>query len=233
MGKGRAGDDLSPLGSLLSPLGSLLSPGILAGQDSRGDGSSSGASPSQEKFLQNRAQACCDTANYPLEPGMCLTTASRIILLLLGAASWGLWRHSHAQPSPWGWCPIPGRDSSGSVMQECCCTSPQGLGSAGSPCHIHSPLWESVPRKNPTSLTPLQSLQPSTSGMLGGSCSHLGVTPSLLPQDNRASSAWMRHLRAVAAPAGGTRWNRGSFICVFPAKPGGSCLIQGQIPGWI
>lgn len=109
----------------------------------------------------------------------------------------------------------------------------QGLGSAGSPCHIHSPLWESVPRKNPTSLTPLQSLQPSTSGMLGGSCSHLGVTPSLLPQDNRASSAWMRHLRAVAAPAGGTRWNRGSFICVFPAKPGGSCLIQGQIPGWI
>lgn len=182
MGKGRAGEDLSPLGSLLSPLrfllsplGSLLSPGILVGQDSRGDGSSNGASPNQEKFLQNRAQACCDTAKYPLQPGMCLTTSSRIILLLLGAASGRLWRHSRAQPSPWGWCPILGRDSSGSVMQECCCTSSQGLGRAGSPCRIHSPLQESGPRKNPTSLTPLRRAS-STSGMLGGSCSHLGIT---------------------------------------------------------
>lgn len=149
MGKGRAGDDLSPLGSLLSPLGSLLSPGILAGQDSRGDGSSSGASPSQEKFLQNRAQACCDTANYPLEPGMCLTTASRIILLLLGAASWGLWRHSHAQPSPWGWCPIPGRDSSGSIMQECCCTSPRAWAVLGLPVTSTAPCGSLSPGKIP------------------------------------------------------------------------------------
>lgn len=61
----------------------------------------------------------------------------------------------------------------------------------------------------------------------------LEVTPSLLPKDNQASSAWMRCPRAVAAPAGGTHWNRGSFICIFPAKPGGSCVIQGRRPGWI
>lgn len=33
----------------------------------------------------------------------------------------------------------------------------------------------------------------------------------------------MRHPRAVAAPAGGTRWNRGSFICF-------SSQARGELP---
>lgn len=176
LGKSRAGEGLSPLGSLLSPLGSFLSPGILlAGQGSRGDGSRSGASPGQEKLLQNRTQSCWDMAKYPLQPGMCLTTASRIILLLLGAASW----HSCAQPSPGRLVSHPGQGQ----LRFC---------HAGMLLHLFpgpGKCWVSLSHPQPPrgvcpkeksqglpSLTPLQSLQPSTSGMLGGSCSLLGIT---------------------------------------------------------
>lgn len=138
-----------------------------------------------------------------------------------------------------GRCSILGRDSSGSAVQECCCTSSQGLGECWvSLSHPQPPRGvcpqeksQGLPSLTPLAQPPAQHIRDAGRILLTFRDHSLEVTPSLLPQDS--SSAWMRCPRAVAAPTGGTRCNRGSFICVFPAKPGGSCVIQGQCPGWI
>lgn len=235
---------LSPLGSPLSPLGSLLSPGIFRAGQQRGwvqqwckprpgkipAKQNSGVlghtkiSPAARDVSDHNEQ---DHPPPPRGSVLVIVKAEPCPAKPMGAGvpSWAgtarvLRCRSAAAPLPRAWEVLGLPFTS---------AAPSGSLSSG---RIPGSLLGS-PKSDTSAEPPSQHIRDVGRMPLSFRDHSVGVAQSHLPWGNRASSAWMRCPRAVAAPAGGTRWNRGSFICVFPAKPGGSCLIQGQCPGWI